>query len=558
MREERGLVLLFDVRPVSERDRGELEAERYRVRTRSVRLVPPVDWRMDPFDNRSWRFWFHTLEFLDVPLRIYEQDEDLDALSKARDLVLDWVARNPIGGERTGDFAWYDMSAGLRASFLGYCWRECRRHSLLDGTQREQLADSLREHGDWLSRNENYTAETNHGLYQDAGLFLMGTYAVDMAEAAEWRALAEDRFLTTLSKHVEFDEGVHKEHSPGYQMHIRRLVKRLHEGVGIGDERLDALLERLDASAGWLVLPDGMTLPFGDTNMVKAPAFARESSDRQGLRAFLETGYAVVRQDGSYLAMTCCYHGRAHKHADELSWCLYERGYLIVGEASRYGYRDERDPARVYARSSHGHNVLIVDDQSFPWLDEQPYGSGLLASGKGHGWYALLGHNPLLRGVEHRRLLLYRPGVLVVVVDRVDSDDEHEIVRRVHFGPELSVTEATGEIIAEADGVQLAGLIDGSEAPIEIGVARGVEKPRMDGWTFPDDGVKVPSYAVTLRTRIASGVLVHGVVLAPAAIRQLGARMDGDGFAVSLEGTDLTGEIRVIASGRELDLVASP
>jgi Heparinase II/III-like protein/Heparinase II/III N-terminus len=562
------LVLLFDVPAVSDADRENLARDVYSVRARPTELVPPVDWRMDPQDNVSWRFWFHTLEFLDVPLRIYEQEGDEGALRKARDLAFDWVAGNPIDGERTGDYAWYDMSAGMRAAFLGYIWRECRRNDLLDGDQDRALTESLRVHARWLSDEANYKPQTNHGLFEDAGLYLMGAYAAELPEASEWREFAEARFLETISRHVQFDEGVHKEHSPGYHFYIRDLIKRLND-AGIGGERLAELVRKLDSAAGWMVLPDGRMTPFGDTDPIEAPSFARAAAGEEGLRAFLETGYAFVRRNGSYLGVTCSYHTYAHKHADELSWSLFENGHLIVGEAGRYGYRDEEDPARIYARASHGHNVLIVDDESFPWRNRTRYGSGLLACGEGVGWYAILGRNPLLDAVDHRRLWLYRPGELVLIVDKVEADDEHMIDRRLHFGPDLVASKSDGVIVAwDEDDEVLATLVDRSETPVEISLVRGVEEPRMDGWTFPRDLTKVPSDAVTLRARIASGLLVHGVALTPSVPERVAARppsrarrllqrvrrADDDRFIIEISGKQGTSEIRVTRSGTELSV----
>jgi Heparinase II/III-like protein/Heparinase II/III N-terminus len=556
--QELPLVLLFEVKPVSDADRENLAADRYTVRGEEIDLVRPIDWQMDPHDNQSWRFWFHTLQFLDVPLRVYEDEGDLDALAKARDIALDWVSGNPIGGERTGDFAWYDMGTGVRAAFLGYVWRETRRNGLLDPEQETDLTAALRLHARWLSDEKNYTPHSNHGLFEDAGLYVMGAYAGELPDAAGWRDLAERRFLETLSRHIEFDEGVHKEHSPGYQMYIRDLVKQLREQGGIGGDRIAGLLERLDAAAGWMVMPDGTMSPFGDTDMIEAPAFAREAADQEGLRVFFEAGYAFVRRGSSYLALTCCHHSRAHKHADELSWCLHEGDHLIVGEASRFGYRDEKDPARIYARSSHGHNVLIVDDQSFPWPDHNPYGSGLLAAGEGGGWYAILGRNPLLDGVDHRRLLLYRPGELVVVADELESKAEHTIDRRLHFGPELVAAVSGSEVVARADGNPVAALFEASEVPVEVTLARGEVEPRMDGWTFPRDNTKVPSDAVTLRTRLASGTLVHGVAVGRGAPDAVTVKVEEGLVIVEISRDGNRERLRVSRSDRELDVVSAP
>jgi hypothetical protein len=560
-------VLLFEVPPVTDRDRENLARDGYRVRGTDVDLVPPVDWRMDPFDNQSWRFWLHAMQHLDVPLRIYEREDDLEALAKARDLMLDWVAANPIGGDTTGDFAWYDMGVGLRAGFLGYVWRECRRRDLLDAEQESQLTDSLHVHARWLSDDANYKPDSNHGLFEDAGLYVMGVYAAELEESAEWRQFAENRFLETLARHVSFYEGVHKEHSPGYHFYVRDLVKRLNEQGGIGGERISELVSKLDATAGWMVLPDGRMTPFGDTDLEEAPAFARKAAGEEGTRVFRRGGYAFVRRDGSYLGFTAGYHSLAHKHADELSWCLFENGHLIVGEAGRYGYRDEEDPARIYARASHGHNVLIVDDESFSWRDQAPYGSGILASGEGDGWFAVLGRNPLLGGVDHRRLLLYRPGELVVIVDRVEARGEHTIDRRLHFGPDLRASKSDGGVVAkDEEGRAIATLFDASDVPVEISLARGVEEPRMDGWTFPRDLTKVPSDAVTLRSTISSGFLVHGVATTAEAPRRVTVREprslrrrlrrrrsgEDDQFIIGINGERGGSELRVSRMRAEL------
>jgi hypothetical protein len=71
---------------------------------------------------------------------------------------------------------------------------------------------------------------------------------------------------------------VHKEQSPSYHFYIRDMVKRLNEQAGLGGEQLGELVRKLDAAAGWMVMPDGTMTPFGDTDLEEAPAFARESA----------------------------------------------------------------------------------------------------------------------------------------------------------------------------------------------------------------------------------------------------------------------------------------
>src|SRR6185436_13163932 len=51
------------------------------------------------------------------------------------------------------------------------------------------------------------------------------------------------------------------------------------------------------------------------------------------------------------------------------------------------------------------------------------------------------GRNPLLRGqgVAHTRLFLYRPGVALVIVDRLRSDAVHTYIRYLHLHPDVEL-----------------------------------------------------------------------------------------------------------------------
>ena len=111
-------------------------------------------------------------------------------------------------------------------------------------------------------------------------------------------------------------------------------------------------------------------------------------------------------------------------------------------------------------------------------------------------------------------------------------------------------------VVKDEDGRLVATMLEGSEAPVEISLARGVEEPRMDGWTFPRDLVKVPSDAVTLRSTIASGLLVHGVAVSPSVPERVAARTEDDRIVVEIDGEQGRSEVRVAQAGTELSLAS--
>ena len=189
-------------------------------------------------------------------------------------------------------------------------------------------------------------------------------------------------------------------------------------------------------AAAWFVEPDDEMTQFGDSYLFRVPPWGLRIADRlRGLEAFPRAGFAFVRAPGrdeagdGYLGVASDFHNTTHKHADELSFELYDHGHRIVSDTGLY----HKDPGRIrdFVLSARAHSVLTVDRQGFPILDpSKAYGSGLVGTGRGDGWFAIEGTNPLLRdqGVRHTRLFLYRPGEALVVVD----DVELGLLARVH------------------------------------------------------------------------------------------------------------------------------
>ena len=82
------------------------------------------------------------------------------------------------------------------------------------------------------------------------------------------------------------------------------------------------------------------------------------------------------------------------------------------------------------------------------------------------------------------------------------------------------------------------------------------EEPRMDGWTFPRDLMAVPSDSATLRCRIATGLLVHGLALTPSVPERVAARREDDRMVIEISGEQDRSEVQVGQSGTELSVAA--
>ena len=252
-----------------------------------------------------------------------------------------------------------------------------------------------------------------------------------------------------------------------------------------------------------------------------------------GTQTYFGAGFAFVREPGAggdlgYLAVTDGFHNLTHKHADELSFQLFDHGAGIVSDTGLY----HKDPGRIrdYVVSNRAHSGLVVDGLDLPISDPGlTYGSGLTAAGGGDGWYAIQGRNRLLRGqgVAHTRLFLYRPGTALVIVDRLQSDGVHTYTRYLQLDPDVKLGDRDAEGI-QINAPGLAGAVyDAPGAnPATRTQARGQRDP-LQGLTSPDFREFVPRWTLAFADSASTEVRALTIALDQTALRATGARVNG-------------------------------
>jgi len=475
---------------------------KFRVFHFKARLKPPIDWARDPYGSRSYRQNLHGFTWMDTLLYSYVRTGDENTLRHARDIALDWIKSNPrqFRPGRQG-FAWHPKSVSDRAGYLGFLTRTAGCMGLLNRKQARLMVKSLNAHGRYLA-NAGQHQPSNFGLFQDLGLLLLSEYLSFEGEADRWRKLAVRRFPETLMGRLS-PEFVWREHSTQYQFLAIRLLRDFlkYKPGKKRDPVLTETLARMRDATGWFVDPEGEYALLGDTQFGKAPDWGYNpggSYRSHGLKAFRQSGFAMVRQGGSYLATTSGFFNTTHKHADELDFELFDRGLKIVNGPGNYGY-DREEAYRNYQLSSLSHSVLLADGQSFATDAQNIYGSAIRATGQGSGWYAIEGANPLLalQGVSHSRLFLYRPGQALVVVDKLRANQPHTYYRFFQLGPEVQVQgQGAGTLGLSGPGLS-GGLHDdaASTGAAARTLVRGRVTP-LQGFAFPGFRRAVPRWSV--------------------------------------------------------------
>lgn len=522
----------------------------------AVPVKPPIDWSFKDEATRSFNYHLHALDMID-PLLAADSagSRDEGYFERAFAVAVDWarVNRDP-DAPGVSPMAWYDMAIGLRAYRMAYVYDEARRRGVGTPDELQVLREAMEAHRRQLALDEGFAAHSNHGLYQACGQLAMARRLSDMPGMDEAAAQARQRLAAVIAAQFT-EEGVHKEHSPGYHLRVLQTLSGAEEAGLLADTpELAEIVRRAREVLNWFVKPNGRLVNFGDTDEAKANL--PRTGVVQGVKAFPASGYAIARQLGSYLAQTLAYHSRTHKQADDLSFVWCEQGRDILIDAGRYGYRGKTkagdplwkrgfwygDPRRVFVESTHAHNTIEFNGESYDRRTEKPYGSALISAGQTEdGLVYSLGEVDHAGQGRHRRLLVLSHGRWLLVVDRVEpvapeaapvAPAPQGFVERLkarfaapvapapvelpeaaqwfHFAPTFEVA-ATGPTAFRAvevsngkgpieDGmrVAVASLISGIGA---TPVYTGVEEPRLQGWASPRDAEINPAPAFAMTTR---------------------------------------------------------
>lgn len=541
----------------------------------AAKVKPGIDWAQDPFESKAWRKAFHTLAYLDALFFIYGDTAGhnpgarVAALAQARDLAVDWITSNPKGGEGVDGRAWSNKVVADRGPYIAYLGRAAACEGLLSPDQGKEIVASIEKHARYLAQDGHYNP-SNHGLFMDLGLGLLSKYLPTHPSAPKWMATARSRFFSTFTKRVEPGEGVWLEHSPGYQIVALTVLQRFVDFVATGDSALKALIVKMVDVAGWFTMPDGLKPQFGDTEhrAPRAEAVAAAADD-DGMKVYPRAGFAVVkdRSRSAYFAITSGFHsyrnkgfnGVSHKHADDLSFELYEQGRRIVSDTGVYNKDD--DHFRAFGRSAIAHSVLTADSEDFDLEKSKPYGTGILAWGGGAGWYAVLARNPILKGqdVKHRRLFLYKPGYGLIVVDDARSRFNHTYDRYFQIGPGIKATEAGKKLKLTRPGGFISRLTDDrTRDKTKRLLIRGQDDP-LEGFTFPSFRQKRPRWTIDYRTKTDDLLGVASFSLDPERPMRAIAPPGGNGMTLSVRGPRVQPvTLSVARAGQQLAVSQTP
>ncbi len=480
----------------------------------------PIDWSWHYKEKRSDNFHLHSFDMLNSHLSEYDSSKNNSLLRQMINISVDWVRHNPFEkhNNQEGNFAWYDMAVGVRLYRLAYIFDQALRVKTVDEDTLRVLYNSIIDHFVYLQDDNNVIFHNNHGIYQAAGQSAAARrLSIVSPVFTEVRKQAERRINHMLERQFT-GEGIHKEHSPDYHRMVYDTFLGLAKDGLMGHGDSDKLLAKAGDGLYWMIKPNGYILGFGDTDVRKVTfdkdiyskissqrlkhfIFNSTTGDYPGKKYVLykDSGFFAVKDRGSYLAQQAAFFSRTHKHADNLSISWYDNGQDILIDAGRYGYqglvaKDSEaamqgfwysDPKRQYVEKTRAHNTVEIDGKDFLRRGAEPFGSAIVDGGEEQGVYYILTRTNEFSTISFQRLVLFKPGKWLVVIDNLHDKNnlKHEYKQWFHLDPSIRLSQADTGFSGEVNGklLTIASLKGGSVR----GPIRGQTKPYLQGWYSP-------------------------------------------------------------------------
>nr|WP_298125418.1 alginate lyase family protein [uncultured Pseudoxanthomonas sp.] len=502
----------------------------------------PIDWVADPYKEDNWQFLLHSLYMLDPLLVAEDEDKDERYMKAALRIVADWHAFHLIR-KGSAKYSWYNMAVGMRSAKIAYIHSRLRDQypHLLDASTQSMFDELAESHVAPVIGGDIPLRMTNHGLFQVHGVMAICREFEGAAVCRDSKNFVADNLDRIISAQFD-DEGMHLEHSPAYhRFTLNKLDALAATGWYADFPNITRVSKKARANLFWLIDPSGRFWGVGDSIPSEQPGHQELEVPANGcpkelpatgalpdacvvMRQF-QSGYVTIRttpfvpvEQASGLFYQGSFHSSVHKHLDDQSFELFERGDRVIVDSGYYGYMAH--PMRRYMLSTRAHNTVELGGKDFSRKDSDAYGSAIEAASFQNGYYRIQGRveHKNLRTV-HSRQLLYKPGNWLVIRDWIGGTPNGQAVQWLHLHPDavlLKQSRADASFALKKSIFTIKSL-----SGCDIRVVRGEKSPSIQGWYSPTQGVAIPNYAIGFACQQKPGALEVAIALSEVAEKEL-------------------------------------
>jgi len=429
-----------------------------------------LTWREDPFDNVSWKLFFHSLGWLNSYAELYERTGNESYFSAIEKYLsqYDEITDNPFDSPIS--VAYKEDAVSLRVNNLAYLYLKFYIHKPKE--QRSVIESLLNKD---ILMLQKYLEETkwdnkNHGLIQ-ARAALNVIVTLPLNEDVELLFDSVNRRLSALSEQLFSSQGYVIEQATEYHfVSLSMMLEAKQQLVSFNmpaNLELNQKIRKALIVAPYLLHQDGTTPAIGDSSYGKKwrgyiTRFYREfdepipevdlylSQGQSALDDLLvlgEEGLVVAKHTSSTQEMSKAFFdvGKApiiHGHYDNLNIVASLAGEkVLVDSGGPYTY-EKKD--REHFWKSSAHNLLVLNGEEKPEQSAEIihyHENELQIEAKGE---ISLGNN-----VMHQRgfILTKEPQPVLIIVDQISNIDASDKVDEYwHYSPDLVAEKLDNQI----------------------------------------------------------------------------------------------------------------
>ncbi len=501
---------------------NQFEIERYK----SIK-IDQLNWEEDPYGERYWRFIFYSLRETRHLLYAYTETGDERYRDKLVEIIEDFIDK---GIDKP--YAWDDYhGVAFRTMTLVNTWWKLREQNALPVDTSEKILETLKVHGNFLLEEEHYENEYNHGISQMAALLILAVNFPELDENGEWLRVATLRLNGGIDTLVD-DDGILIENSPYYHFYtlekyflINEFLKKYNIHTG---DKLEKTVQKMISYATYILQPNlkvpllGASLQrtVGNSGVFqeigeKNPEFlyvltqGRRGTQPRDLNKYYSTaGQVIMRSswdkktkfDDNFKNQTQVIfdvgpYRTDHSDLDALSFNLYSNGKTLLTDTGLYTYEDDQ-LLKKYFHGTRGHNTILVDGED--QRGGSPSAGELVEK---DGYTVLSAQHNLFSHINHQRAMILLGHNLVLVVDRLMAEKEHDYEQLFHLfpGAKIKKTGTTLTAVGEGEGEKLI-IRQLNNEKIELASVIGDEKTG-NGFCSEEYEKKIPCYMLSYKQR---------------------------------------------------------
>lgn len=474
--------------------KNEIVIDRYEPVT-----IDDITWEENPYDGKYWGFVFYSLRETRHLLYAYRQTGKIEYRNKLEEMVISFID-NGDGKSKT----WDDYHAvAFRAMVLTNTWWKLREVNTLSPELNEKLLKSIKQHADFLVDKKHYQQYYNHGINQSIALLLISVSFPELDEGGVWRQVALKRFDEGAGTLID-DDGVLVENSPFYHFYVFEKYWQISKFFSNNNLKLNEIFrDKFDKMASYAtyILQPNLENPLmgaspkrqiGNSGTFKEitakyPEFLYVlTQGKEGVmpselnKYYPVSGQVILRSnwgsktkfDNNFINQTQVIidagpYRTNHSDLDALGFNLYSNGKTLITDTGLFSY-DPKNSLTPYFRGTAGHNTILVDGKN-----QQPGSptASELKQGNGYSFYSA--QHSLYPKTYHQRGMALIGHDVMVIIDRLISDREHDYEQIFHLFPSAK-TKIIGDTLVVSDDngekFSIKQFLIGSETTVKDGL----------------------------------------------------------------------------------------